>query len=124
MLRYHKKVYIDPKDLDRLKTFTERLNSLNWGYSNHCLDIIKDRAIDLEGLLKFIKGFILDPKTIFEFYADDKTKDIIKVCYRINWQGNNDIILVVSEDKEIITIYMNEKNDNHITLRQELYCKG
>ena len=59
MLRYHKKVYIDPKDLDRLQTWTKGLNFLPWGYTRHCLDNIKSRAIDIEGLL--IKNTLFRP---------------------------------------------------------------
>jgi hypothetical protein len=121
MLRYHKKVYIDQTDLERLKTFTEGLNSLSWAYTDHCLDNIKSRAIDLEGLLGFIKGIILDYNTIFEFYAEEQTREIIKVCYRINWQKDLDIILVIGKNKQIITIYLNSSDDLHYTLRKEAY---
>ena len=32
-----------------------------------------------------------------------------------------DIILVVSDRKTIVTIYVNAKDDNHLTLKKELY---
>jgi len=124
MLRYHKKVYIDPLDVERLKLFTKRLNSLDWSYTGHCLDNIKSRTIDLEGLLLFIKGIILDYKDIFEFYKEEKSQDIIKVCYRIEWLDDLDIILVLGKDKQIITIYLNSRTDEHFTLKEELYTKG
>jgi len=120
MLRYHKKVYIDPKDLERLKTFTERLNTLKWGYSEHCLENVKSRAIDLEGLLRFIKGIELTAEQIFEFYLTEQSRNIIKVCYRVNY-GLYDIILVLNFEKSIITIYLNNVEDNHETLKRELY---
>lgn len=123
MLRYHKKVYIDPKDLERLKTFTNRLNTLDWQYTNHSIDNIRYRAIDLEGLLRFIKDLVLDYTMIFEFYVDEQTREITKVCYRINWQKNIDIILVVSQEKNIVTIYINSKDDLHYTLKENLYTK-
>lgn len=124
MLRYHKKVYINPIDLERLKAFTDRLNGLEWSYTSHCIDNIKSRAIDLEGLLRYIKGLVLEDSNIFEFYADDKNRDIIKACYRINWQKDIDIILVIGKDKQIITIYINSASDEHLTLKRELYIKG
>jgi hypothetical protein len=120
MLRYHKKVFIDPLLLPRLKAFTASLNASDWGYSSHALENVKDRAIDLEALLRFIKGIILEPDTIFEFYIDDITKDIIKACYRVEW-ANMDIILVLGQDKKIITIYLNGKGDEHFTLNKDLY---
>ena len=121
MLRYHKKVYFDPKDQERLKTWTENLNSLKWTYTGHCLDNLKCRTIDIEDLLLFIKGYILDHKIIFEFYSDEQSQEIIKVCYRINWMKDIDIILVLGEDKQIITIYINSVEDNHEGLRKEPY---
>jgi len=124
MLRYHKKVYINSKDLDRLKAFTERLNALNWAYTGHCLDHIKSRAIDIEGLLLFIKDIKLCSEQIFEFYLDEQTRDIVKVCYRISWLKDLDIIIVIGEDKQIITIYLNSKEDEHFTLRKEQYING
>lgn len=122
MLRYHKKVYTDIKDIVRLKAFTDYLNGLTWQYTSHTLDNIKSRAIDIEGLLKFIKSIILKDDDIFEFYLDDLTRDIIKVCYRINY-GIYDIILVLNSEKSIITIYLNSVGDNHNTLKTELYNK-
>jgi hypothetical protein len=124
MLRYHKKVYLDPKDLDRLKTWTARLNSIAWNYTDHCIANLKYRAVDIEAVLRFIKDLTLRAEQVFEFYADDKSQDIIKVCYRINWLKDLDIILVIGEDKQIITIYINSNSDNHETLKKELYING
>jgi len=124
MQRYHKKVYIGPLDIERLKTFTDRLNSLSWRYTIHSIDNVRSRSIDLEGLLLFIKGIILDYKDIFEFYKEEKSQDIIKVCYRIEWLDDLDIILVLGKDKQIITIYLNSRTDEHFTLKEELYIKG
>lgn len=121
MLRYHKQVYFAPKDLDSLQAFTERLNSIKWRYTAHCLDSIKDRVIDLEGLLLFIKGLKLTLEAIFEYYADDNSRYIVKACYRISYINGIDIILVMNDDKEIITIYLNSREDEHFTLKKEIY---
>jgi len=121
MLRYHKAVYTELGHWQKLADFTEKLNGLNWQYSRHCLDNIKSRAIDIEGLLRFIKGVRLEAGAIFEYYLDEKTGEPIRVCYRIAEPAGLDIILVMGEDKEIITIYLNSRGDNHETLRRELY---
>ena len=120
MLRYHKKVYFPAGDIDRLKIFTDNINSMDWRYSAHCLENIKYRAIDMSRLLLFIKALSLDNAAIFEYYAEDKSRDIIKACYRISF-NDEDIILVMSEDKKIITIYLNSREDEHFTLKRELY---
>jgi len=122
MLRYHKAVYTEPGHWQRLGEFTERLNSLNWSYSRHCLENIRHRAVDIEGLLLYIKGVRLEAGAIFEYYLTDRG-EVDRVCYRIAYNNGLDIILVMGEDKEIITIYLNSKNDLHYTLKRELYIQ-
>lgn len=121
MLRYHKKVYIEPIDLERLKTLTDRLNTLKWRYTPHSIDNLKYRAIDIEAVLLFIKDLELRADDIFEFYIDENSRDIIKVCYRIPYNKAIDLILIISKDKEIITIYINSTDDKHDTLKKEVY---
>ncbi len=121
MRRYHKAVYTEPGHWKILEARTEELNRLNWQYTEHCLDNVKSRAVDLEGLLRFIKGVELKAGRIFEYYLDDRGEPI-KMCYRIEYiKAGLDIILVVGRNKQIITIYLNSKNDLHYTLRKELY---
>jgi hypothetical protein len=123
MNRYHKKVYTAPEHWRTLKTLTEQLNRRAWGYSEHCLDMIKDRAINCEAVLRFIKDIILEPSQIFEYYLSD-IGEPIKVIYRINFNQDMDLILVVSNTKKLITIYINSCGDTHITLRPEQYVRG
>jgi hypothetical protein len=123
MNRYHKEVFTEAEHWQRLRLFTERVNCLNWHYSGHCLENIKSRIIDLEDLLRFVKGLKLEAGQIFEYYFNDRAEPI-KVCYRINWLKDLDIILVLNGDKEIITIYINSKEDKHETLKRELYING
>jgi hypothetical protein len=120
MLRYHKAVFTEAEHWQRLEALTEILNSLKWTYISHCLSNIKSRAVDLEGLLRYIKGLRLNPGQIFEYYLADNGEPI-KICYRIKWLKDIDIILVVSDEKEIITIYLNTSEDLHYTLKKELY---
>jgi hypothetical protein len=66
----------------------------------------------------------LEPGQIFEYYLNDLTKEPEKVCYRVAYNTGIDIILVMAEDKEIITIYINSAEDKHETLNHSLYIKG
>lgn len=118
MERYHEKVGFKQEDISLLEDFTNRLNSISWKYTSHSIDNIKYRAVDMEAILRFIKDVELKPEQIFEYYSS--TAGIIKVCYRINY-GLTDIILVLGEDKQIITIYLNSTSDKHDNLRKELY---
>ena len=124
MLRYHKQVFFDPKDTESLKAFTVRLNGLNWRYSSHSIEGLKYRAIDLESLLLFVKDIKLNDNQLFEYYAEDKSREIIKACYRVSWLKDIDIILCLEKDKKIISIWLNSIEDKHETLNENLYCKG
>jgi hypothetical protein len=121
MLRYHRQVYFKPSDTDRLKDFTDRLNGLAWQYTAHSLDNIKYRIIDVKSILLYIKDLILNSQDIFEFYTDEKSQDIIKTCFRINYNKAVDLILIIGKNKQIITIYINSTDDKHFTLKRELY---
>ena len=120
--RYHKKIYIPDNIKSQFNGFTDNLNTKKWVYSRHCLDNLKYRCYDIKEILSFIKGLILKSNNIFEVYADDKNK-IEKLCYRVEY-NNFDIILVINKDKKIVTLYTNTKNDEHITLNKNLYCRG
>jgi len=121
MLRYHKKVYFPESDKNKLENITKNLNILNWQYSRHTLDNLKFRSIDIEDILLFIKNITLEYHQIFEYYK--YREGIEKICYRISYNDYDDIILVLNENKLIITIYLNSKNDKHETLKENLYCR-
>lgn len=122
MKRYHKKVYFPLGSGTALHKFTNKLNAMQWKYTSHSLDNLKYRSIDNRDILLFIKDLVLDFSDIFEFYAQDN--EVIKACYRIYYNDDIDIILVLSNDKKIITIYLNEKDDLHYTLKENQYNKG
>ena len=119
MNRYHIKLGFDQSHIKGLQDITEQLNNRDFSYSDHCLDNLKYRFIDLKGILLFIKGIELRAEHIFEYYEENGK--IIKLCYRITYNNLQDIILVVTSEKKIVTIYINSVGDNHITLKKELY---
>ena len=121
-MRYHKKIYFPNSSRADLKDFTCRMNNTGWKYTQHTLDHIRYRAIDIQEVLQFIKGLTLNAKQVFEYYTEGKD-DISKVCYRIPYIKGEDIILVVGSNKQIITIYYNNSKDKHLTLKEELYAK-
>jgi len=121
MNRYHVKTGFFPGHIEIIKTITDKLNTKAWCYSGHCLDNIKYRIIDIKAMLLFIKNLKLNYGQVFEYYSVDD--NILKLCYRITWKPGLDLILVISQDKNIITIYLNSENDKHDTLKKELYNK-
>ena len=119
MNRYHIKLGFDQSHIKGLQDITEQLNNRDFSYSDHCLDNLKYRFLDLKGILLFIKGIELKVENIFEYYAEELK--VIKLCYRITYNNLQDIILIITPDKKIITIYINSANDLHDTLKKELY---
>lgn len=123
MNRYHKDVYIPEADKVKIAGLTEVLNTLKWQYTGHCTDNLKLRYIGLTEILLFIKGVKLWHEDVFEYYKDEKNY-IVKLCYRISYTKGQDIIIVLSDVKEIITIYLNLSDDKHETLDKNLYVKN
>lgn len=123
MRRYHKAVYTEPGHWEKIKTLTGELNSLNWQYSGHCLEHLKSRVIDIRGLLLYIRDLKLEAGAVFEYYLDEAGEPE-KLCFRIPYLSGLDIILIVSREKRIITIYLNSRVDNHETLKRKLYIQG
>jgi len=121
MKRYHKKVYFPFPE--KIEAFNNRLNALDFSYSKHSLDNLRYRAIDMEGVLRFIAGAELKAEDIFEYYLNEYN-EIEKACYRIQYNSGIDLILVLNYNKRIVTIYCNRANDNHYTLNKTLYTIG
>lgn len=121
-MRYHQKIYFPKKYNIQLCTLTNTINELEWRYTSHALDNIKNRACNIEEILLFIKNITLFVNQIFEYYTD--VNFITKICYRVPYNKNLDLILVIGEGKKLITIYYNAKEDEHFTLNQALYTKG
>lgn len=118
-MRYHIKTGFNKDDITSLRLANNRLNALDWQYSRHCLDNLKHRVIDLRQVLEFIKGVNLDFSQVFEYYSE--AQGITKVCYRINFNQYYDLILVLTLEKKIVTIYLNSVGDEHISLKKEIY---
>jgi hypothetical protein len=123
MNRYHIEVYTNSDHKKALEGFTDRLNGLNWRYTRHSIDNIKYRVIDLESVLIFIRDLKLESGQIFEYYLRDNLEPE-KVCYRVEFNSGIDLILVINQYKEIITIYINSREDRHIELKKELYQRA
>lgn len=123
MNRYHKDVYIPEADKIRLEAFTDVLNGKKWTYTGHCTDNLKIRYIGLTEILLYIKGLILHADDIFEYYKDE-AGSIKKACYRVKYTAGIDIILIISDVKNIITIYTNTADDLHVTLDKSLYVRN
>ena len=132
-MRYHKDVYFPHSK--QLLLLVEKLNQTKWNYSQHCIDGLDSRCIDIKQVLTFIRELKLSADDIFEYYTTsngdfggvrkaEADQTILQACFRIKYSTTQDLILVVSDKKVIVTVYFNGVNDEHETLNESLYCKG
>lgn len=120
MKRYHQKICF-PEQYDKeLNSLTDGFNSgKKFKYTTHAYFNLKQR-FDYMGILKYLAyGIVFNKHDIFEYYTDDNM--IVKICYKMGYDGTNDLIIVLDRHKTIITVYLNSKGDNHSTLKNELY---
>ena len=126
--RYHKKIYFPKEHTKILNDLVEHINSQNLRYSKHCIDRLYEKEFNekkVNNVLNFIKNLAFEYSNIFEYYADGYIgkEKIRKICFRVPYTEYSDIIVVISKECTLITIYANDKSDNHITLKTELYIK-
>lgn len=121
MKRYHYKITPEKFKSDKLKAFNNTINSLDFKITTHSLQRVNESLTigKLETLLLFIKNLKLDYKNIIEYYTEGS--EVIKALYRISYSEYNDIILVISKGKAIITLFFNSVSDLHYTLNKSLY---
>ena len=118
MKRYHKKIYFPEKDIAGILSLINNLNKEKWQYTKHSIDKIYSLA-NISDILNYIKYLTLDFNDLFEYYTEDDS--ICKLVFRFNYNDNQDIIFVVSDKKNIITIYLNDRGDKHCTLNKNIY---
>ena len=121
MKRYHKIIYFPSQYDNELKRITDSFNNnKKFNHTNHAFFNLKNR-FDYHSILEFLANKItFKIEDIFEYYIEDDK--IIKLCYKMPYNEGQDLIIVLSDKKAIVTLYINNKGDNHKTLKNELYC--
>lgn len=73
-------------------------------------------------LLRSVRRNSLDPNSVFEFYASDE--EIHRACFRYSFEEFPvDLVLVISADGVVVTVFVINKTDNHTTLNRNLYVR-
>lgn len=121
-IKYHKSIYFPIENHDRLKNFNNIINSLDFRFSCHAKQAIKERIYNLEYFYNFIKDLKFNVDDVFEYIIIDY--NIEKAVYRIKYNENQDIVFALGKDKMIITLYFNNRADKHYTLNHGEYCKA
>lgn len=120
MKRYHQKICFPKEYNNQLQGLTDKFNNMEgFKKSSHAIEQLKTR-FNLMEALQFLKNRIyFKYQDIFEYYTE--SNQVIKICYKMEYNQYNDLIIVLDRRKMIITLYLNSKNDNHKTLKKELY---
>ena len=121
--RYHREIGFNQDDLIELKNICQRFTDSTGRFNrtNHALEKLSQR-FDYMKVLSFIQNdlqFNLDE--MFEYYKENGK--ITKVVLRVSYTDTEDMIIVLARNKTIITAYINNKLDNHVTLNPRQYTK-
>ena len=73
---------------------------------------------------KIFKSGILSTENLFEFYRYNRGS-MYKACFRHKIEGFPvDLVTVISESGNVVTIFHTHVDDTHTTLNRKLYEKG
>lgn len=128
--RFHREIYFPDDFQAAMKEYVEEIVSLGpLTFSLHSIEKIMDYSFEygknfFQYLVKTVRRNSLDADKVFEYYST-KGRKITKACFRYSFDDFPvDIIMVVSANGVVITMYIANKGDNHATLNKKLYRKG
>lgn len=113
----------------RVKVVLPR-GELSLSYSNHAkLAAKNDRYGDITNFLPTTLNMEVKETRVFEAtvieseQANKLGAKLVKFGVRLPIDSNRDLVMVVTRDNMVKTVWVNHKNDKHVTLRRELYSK-
>jgi len=124
MQRYHRDLGIPEVHLKRLEVLNEKFNGTKkLGRTTHAFHRLNQRFDYISILNHLANKVMFKVEDIFEIYVDNGViqKVIYRIDYKVNSYESQDLILVLTKDKAIVTLYLNDKGDNHLTLKKKLY---
>lgn len=124
--RYHKDIFFPEWSEESIKIFLSTLRKKkSLSITVHCLGKVVEYCFEygrqmLKYLLKSVRKSYLEPSAIFEFYAIEQ--EVTKICVRFSFESFPvDLVLVISADGTIITVFTTNKGDFHGSLDTSLY---
>lgn len=121
-MRYHYITGFKPADRPKLKQRAVYLNGLPYIWTAHAKSQMLNRVWDYN-LLRESMRRKLEYNNIIEYYTDNEGQYILKTVHRLQYSDKQDLIIILNSQKEIITCYLNNKDDHHNTLKKELYTR-
>lgn len=124
--RYHVDVHFPAWSKKSIELFIENLvKKGSLVFSVHAVEKIIGYSFEygrqlLKYLLKSVKKVSIESSNVFEFYAVEE--NINKACLRFSFdEFPVDLVLVISSDGTVITVFTTNKGDNHGSLNIKLY---
>ena len=119
MEKYHKDLGFLFCHVKEAQDLIDTLQGRKIGFSFHSLqELGKEREAVKIG--QFLVNYQLNFNDVFELVFN--AGKLEKMGFRVNF-GENDIVFMLSRDNQIITVWLNNKNDKHFTLNPINYCK-
>ena len=120
MNKYHKEIGFLPCHIGEAKGLIASLKYRKLSFSFHALQEL-GKEIEAVKIGVFLKDYSLNFCDVFEIAVDNGR--IEKLGFRIK-SGEFDIIAIISREKSLITVFINQASDNHKTLNPLNYCKA
>lgn len=127
--RYHKDIFFPKNSEEMLDTYLEDMGECgSITFSLHSVEKIVDYCVLygknlLKYLLKSVRRDSINIDNVFEFYSSNGM--VKKACFRYSFEEFPvDIILVISADAVVITVYVANKKDTHTSMNKALYEKN
>ena len=126
--RFHKNVYFPTWADENLTEFTAKIKKQkSLVFSIHALEKTVGYSFEygrkfLKYLMKSVRRTSLDISNIFEFYSTYGT--VQKCCFRFSYEDFPvDIVLVISADGTVVTVFITNKKDFHTSMDDTPYEK-
>lgn len=127
--RYHREIFFPEWFSDSMDTYRASLKTKgNIFFTLHAVEKVLEYCLEYgitlsKILFKCVNRNFLSDSRAFEFYAVGR--EIRKVCFRFSFeQFPVDLILVISKDGCVITVYDTNKGDSHKSLDKKLYRRS
>lgn len=124
--RYHRQLFFPKWYEDSLEEYFNGVRAVGQiTFSLHAVEKAQEYGFEhgrkfIKTMSKAIREDVLREPSVFEFYATGQ--EIRKACFRVSVpEFPVDLVLVISADGVVVTVFVTNKGDNHDTLNAGLY---
>jgi hypothetical protein len=115
-MKYHKALGIPDNVKFKVKDLLRRFKNIRFSMLYHAEQALYDER-DIAGIKKRLAEYIPSYSDVFEVVEFGY---IEKIGFRISF-NEKDIVFIVNSYGKIITLWTNNREDKHFTLRKEAY---